>query len=62
MFLANLLLYNVKSRLQNSELHLHIKVTQPFPSTDRAADSGCPIENYSHSSVKARESSFIVKP
>lgn len=61
MFLANLLSHNVKSRLQNSELHLHIKAREPFPSTVRVVDSGCPVENYSHSSVKARESSFIVK-
>lgn len=43
------------------ELYLQLRVRELL-CCGKLDDSGCPMENYSHSSNKARESSFIIKP
>lgn len=43
------------------ELYFQIRVKE-IPCCGKLDDSGCPMENYGHSSAKAGESSFIIKP
>lgn len=44
-----------------SELYFRIRVKKIL-CCGKLDDSGCPMENYGHSSTKPRESSFIIKP
>lgn len=43
------------------ELYLQFRVRE-LPCCGKLDDSGCLMENYSHSSAKARESPYIIKP